>query len=168
MVPASPRKKIKDLVQPDFQRYLVQGRFYLNISRKMNAWRPKVFQQAMSAPASEHSKWGNIPGLAEKICGPCSEGQLSLGKTCRKEHFPPPPLYLLVWVAGGLPLFNDLCVRQCQHSWYMNGFCKTLPWMRPQERYSSRRKRDNLCVLPGFMHLISQANMDTWRLSNQN
>ena len=37
-----------------------------------------------------------------------------------------------------------------------------------KKRYGSRRKRDNLCLLPSFMHLISQANMDTWRLSNQN
>lgn len=63
-------------------------------ARPFTAERPKVFQQAVSAQASEHSKWGNIPGLAEKLCGPCSAGQLSLGKTCRKEHFPP---HVICW-----------------------------------------------------------------------
>lgn len=114
-------------------------------ARPFTAERPKVFQQAVSAPASEHSKWGNIPGLAEKLCGPCSAGQLSLGKTCRKEHFPP-PCYLLVWVAGGLPLFNVLHGCQCQHSWHMNRFCTNLPRMRPQERYGSRRERQSMSI----------------------
>lgn len=103
---------------------------------------------------------GNIPASAEKLCIPSSEGRLSLG---RIFFFTPS-----AGVGGWRPVFIEYHMCQCQHCCHMHGLCTTLLGMCPRERDSSRRKKDNIRLLLSFMHLISQANMDTWSLSNQN
>lgn len=144
-----PYDNIEGLLQPGFQKDPTQGRFYLNISRK---WIPGLlllkdprYSYRSCLPSShEHSEWVGILGSAEKLCTPCLEGHLSQGKTCIKElcGFFFPPCHLLVWVARGLSLFSVI-VRMS----LWGQICITLLWACPWDRYCSRWKTDNICLL---------------------
>lgn len=164
-----PYDNIEGLLQPGFQKDPTQGGFYLNISRKwilglLLLKDPRYSYRSCLPSSHEHSEWVGNLGSAEKLCTPCLEGHLSQGKTCIKElwvFFP--PCHLLVWVARGLSLFSVMYVCHCEDRsvWLC---CE-----RAHETGTVQGGRQTIYVYSSsFMHVISQANIDTWTLSNQN
>lgn len=91
--------------------------------------------------ASEHSGRGAIPGSGEKLCLPRLEGHLSLGKSYRKENFFHTTCWC-GWLEACLYLTSCVCVNvSAAILWTDSVWLCICPW----ERYSSRRRKDNVC-----------------------
>lgn len=95
---AFSQDSMKGLMQSGCHESPMQGRFYLNSSRRRTAdpsflKDPRCSSCHTCPEASERSQWGNVSGSAGMLCRLGLEGHPPLGKTWRKESF----VHIICW-----------------------------------------------------------------------
>lgn len=134
-------------------------------ARPVLAARPEILLQAMPALRPLNIPSGEHPRSAVKLCIPCLEGQISLGETWRKENF----FHTICWygwLEACLYLMSCIYVDVSTPSLSVHSVWLCCEYVHG--RGTDQEGRKALYVYySSFVHLISQANIDTCRWSSQ-